>query len=145
MGNAERFAPGLYAGGQPSPQELARLLTEGVRTVINLRGAGEPVEFNEAEEAARIGLHYVALPVSGAQDLTPRAVERFSRELESARERGDVFVHCATSNRVGALVALDQGLTHGADDETAMALGRAAGLTSLEPVVRELLGRRTTG
>lgn len=144
MCTTQRFAPGLYASGQPSAQELARLAEGGVRTVINLRAPGEPVEFDEAEEATRLGLRYVSIPVAGSQDLTLETTARFSRELQSARQTGDVLVHCASSNRVGALVALACGITGGADDETAIALGRAAGLTTLEPMVRSVLEQRRT-
>ena len=133
------FAPGLYASGQPSPDDLARLAQEGVRTVINLRAPAELVEYDEAREAARLGLRYVAIPVSGAQDVTPETTARFSRELEQARREGGVLVHCASANRVGALVALEHALHRGMLSADALALGRKAGLTSLEPHVADLL------
>ncbi|MNN82154.1 hypothetical protein D3C81_1990580 [compost metagenome] len=46
-----------------------------------------------------------------------------------------MLLHCASGNRVGALLAL---LAHerGLDEEAAIAEGRAAGLGSLEPTVR---------
>ena len=51
---------------------------------------------------------------------------------------GPVLVHCGSGNRVGALLALRQSLL-GADDEDALAYGKSAGLTGLEPVVRARL------
>lgn len=138
------FAPDLYASGQPSPEDLAQLCAQGVRTVINLRAPSEPVEFDEAREATRLGLRYVALPVAGPQDVTPETVARFSHELDQARGHGATLVHCASANRVGALVALDQGLTRGFPSEQALSMGRAAGLTTLEPLVASMLGQRLT-
>lgn len=135
------FAPGLYASGQPSPDDLARLAKEGVRTVINLRAPTEPAGYDEAREAERLGLRYIAIPVAGAQDVTPETTARFSRELEQARRDGGVLVHCASANRVGALVALDHALHRGMPSPEALALGRKAGLTSLEPHVAGLLER----
>lgn len=132
-------AAGVYAAGQPSPDELAALARSGVRTVINLRAPDEPMEFDEAQVAQALGLRYVSFPVAGAGDVTRRTAERFSRELELARGEGDVLVHCASANRVGALLALDHGLTRGAPREEALALGRAGGLVSLEPLVDDLL------
>lgn len=135
-------AAGVYAAGQPTPDDLAALARDGVRTVINLRAPDEPVEFDEAAVAEALGLRYVRIPVAGPADVAPGTVERFSRELELARGEGDVLVHCASANRVGALLALDHGLTHGAPREEALALGRAGGLVSLEPVVDDLLRRQ---
>ncbi len=132
------YAPGLHAGGQPTPDDLARLRAIGVRSVINLRAPGEDCAFDEAAEAARLQLAYDALPVGGADDLTPRAVERFGALLDAARARGDVLVHCASGNRVGALVAL-HAAARGAPPADALALGRAAGLAALEPVVAHRL------
>ena len=135
------FAPGLYASGQPSPDDLARLAAEGVRTVINLRAPSEPVAFDEALETERLGLRYERIPIAGADDVTTDNVARFSRVLERARADGSVLIHCASGNRVGALVALDHGITrHGLRDD-ALVLGRAAGMTSLEPLVVRLLDR----
>lgn len=142
MTEIRRPAPDIHAAGQPSPDELAALAREGVRTVINLRAPGEDIGFDEAAVAEALGLRYVCIPVSGPADVTHETVEVFSRELERARGEGDVLVHCASANRVGALLALDHGLTRGAPREDALELGRAGGLVSLEPVVDGLLRRR---
>ena len=64
-----RFAEDHYASGQPTPAQLAELAHQGVRTVINLRTPDEPMEYDEAAEATRLGLQYVALPIAGAADL----------------------------------------------------------------------------
>jgi hypothetical protein len=47
-------------------------------------------------------------------------------------------VHCGSGNRVGALAAL-LAAEEGADIDEALDVGRAAGLTRLEAVVREQL------
>jgi uncharacterized protein (TIGR01244 family) len=129
------FAENQYACGQPTPAHLAQLQHAGVRTVINLRGAGEPTDYDEAAEAARLGLRYVSLPVSGAADLAVERVREFGRVLDHARRAGGVLIHCASSNRVGAMVALDEHLNRGRPFDDALARGRAAGLKSLEPAV----------
>lgn len=136
------FARDRYSSGQPNPEQLGRLAREGIRTVINLRAPGEPDQYDEQAEAEHHGLRYVAIPVAGAQDLTPETVQRFSHELAQAQLAGPVLIHCASANRVGALVALEQGWHQGAEPDAALKLGRVAGLTGLEPVVSELLARR---
>lgn len=133
------FAAGLYASGQPSPTDLAALAAAGVRTVINLRGPDEAIGFDEAQAVQRLGMRYVTFPVSGPQDVTPEAAARFARELDRARTAGPTLIHCASANRVGALVALERGLVRGESHEEALCVGRAAGLTSLEPHVVGLL------
>ena len=136
-----RFADAHYAAGQPTPQHLADLAREGVRTVINLRGPEEPVEYDEAAEAARLGLRYVTLPVTGPADLDRDRVRQFGRALDEARREGGVLIHCASSNRVGAMVALDETLNRGCELAEALERGRAAGLKTLEPAVVALAER----
>ena len=128
---------GLHTGGQPSMEDLARLESQGVRTVIDLRGAQEDRGYEAATEARRLG----------KDDITP-ANARALQDLLKAQQ-GDVLLHCASGNRVGALLALGAALD-GTSREDALTLGRAAGLKSLEPVVVERLAapeptERTTG
>lgn len=136
-----RFAENHYASGQPTPEHLAELGREGVRTVVNLRAPGEPTEYDEAAEADRLGLRYVALPIAGAADLDRERVREFGRVLDEARRDGGVLIHCASSNRAGALIALDECLNRDRKLEDALARGRAAGLTTLEPEVVALAER----
>ena len=136
------FANGRYGSGQPTPEQLEQLARDGVRTVINLRAPGEPDQYDERAAAERLGLRYVAIPVAGAQDLTREAVRRFSDELTQAQALGPVLIHCASANRVGAMVALEQGWHQGAGMAAALELGRAAGLAGLEPTVADLLDPR---
>ena len=135
MSTPIRFAENHYACGQPTPAHLAELQREGVRTVINLRAPDEATDYDEAAEAARLGLRYLALPIRGAADLVPERVRQFGQMLDEARQLGGVLIHCASSNRVGAMVALDERLNRGRSLEDALVHGRAAGLKSLEPAV----------
>ena len=139
------YMAGHYASGQPSREQLQAFAREGVRTVINLRAPSEPVEFDEAAAVQRERMRYVALPVAGADDLDREKVRQFGHALDQARALGPVLVHCASSNRVGALVALDEALNRGATPGDALARGRSAGLASLEPAVVALIERERTG
>lgn len=141
MTAATRFAEDHYASGQPTRAHLAALVREGVRTVINLRAPDEPTEYDEAAAAAELGLRYVALPIAGAADLDRERVRQFGVVLDAARREGGVLIHCASSNRVGAMVALDEALNRGGSIQEALAHGRAAGLASLEPAVIALAER----
>ena len=130
--------PGLHTGGQPLQEDLARLKSEGVRTVIDLRGTQEERGYDEAAEARRLGMTYIALPISGKDDVTPANAKALGELLRA--QDGDVLLHCASGNRVGALLAMDA-VARGVPREEALELGRKAGLKSLEPVVVEQLGK----
>jgi uncharacterized protein (TIGR01244 family) len=136
-----RFADAHYAAGQPTPEHLAELARNGVRTVINLRGTGETADYDEAVEAARLGLRYVTLPITGPADLDRARVLQFGAILDEARREGGVLIHCASSNRVGAMVALDEALNRGQGLDAALERGRSAGLKALEPAVVALAER----
>lgn len=135
------FADGHFACGQPTPAQLEELSRNGVQTVINLRAPEEPVEFDEAAEAARLGMRYVSIPIRGPDDLDLARVREFGHALDDARRGGGVLIHCASANRVGALVALDEAINRSQPLPAALAKGRAAGLTALEPAVVALAGR----
>lgn len=135
------FDEAHFAGGQPTREELAQLAREGVRTVINLRAPGETVDYDEPAEAKRLGMRYATLPIAGAGDLDRERIQHFGRMLEEARREGGVLIHCASSNRVGAMVALDEALNRGRSLDSALERGRAAGLASLEPAVVAMIQR----
>ncbi|GAA0717663.1 beta-lactamase hydrolase domain-containing protein [Dokdonella soli] len=129
---------GLYTGGQPDAQQLEALATEGLRTVIDLRKPDETRGYDEVALAARLGLHYVAPPIADAAALTPANAAALKRAL--AAGEGPVLLHCASGNRVGALLALMAADQEGMPPQAALDLGKRAGLKSLEPVVRKQLG-----
>ena len=84
-------------------------------------------------------MDYIALPIAGVDDITPANAAALHALL---KERdGEVLLHCASGNRVGALLALAAVQVDGASPEAALTLGRAAGLKSLEPVVMERLAK----
>lgn len=128
----------LITGGQPEASAWSTLAAQGVTTVINLRPQAEMGERDEAAEVTRTGMVYREIPVAGATDIT----EAKARELWTLLEqsKGDVLVHCSSGNRVGALLAVGAATAGGETPETALELGKRAGLRGAEPRVRELLG-----
>ena len=142
--NLREFAPGLYAAGQPTPRDWPEIAKAGIRTVLNLRPESEHPCFSEAELARAAGLEYLYLPIGSADMLDDERVAAFHALLASHAE-GGMLIHCGTGNRAGALVALRAHRYLGAPVEAALAAGRQAGLTGLEPYVRELLERQSAG
>jgi uncharacterized protein (TIGR01244 family) len=138
IAGARRPLEGVVSAGQPTPQELERAAAAGVRTVVNLRADGEAGFEWEAEAAERLGLRYVRIPIGGPGDLTRENAERLDAALREAQ--GPVLVHCASGNRVGALLALREAWFAGRAPAAALAVGIDAGLTKLEAATREKLG-----
>lgn len=79
---------------------------------------------------------YRQFDVSGAKGVTVANAARLQRLIDEAP--GPVLVHCASGNRVGALLTL-MSVENGVPVEDALELGRQAGMTRLEAPVRELL------
>ncbi|MDI1251784.1 sulfur transferase domain-containing protein [Thermomonas sp.] len=128
---------GLVTGGQPDATAWRDLHAAGVTRVINLRPASELGSRNEAGEVQASGMDYVQIDVAGAGDLTADNARLLWQSLQAGS--GTVLVHCASGNRAGALLAL-AAQHSGMSPEAALEFGKAAGLTKLEPVVRERLG-----
>jgi uncharacterized protein (TIGR01244 family) len=130
--------PGLCSSGQPGSSAWAPLARAGVKTVVNLRPAEESPDRDEAHEVREAGIAYVHIPVAGPEALTRGAAYALQQVLLSSPPT--VLVHCSSANRAGALIALADAWFGSRDVENALALGRDAGMTALEPTVRVLLG-----
>jgi uncharacterized protein (TIGR01244 family) len=131
-------SPGVHVSGQPSGDQLALLPAAGIGHVIDLRPDAERPGFDERMVVVHLGLGYHPLPIAGAQDLSRAAVVEFDQLLSRTQGQG-VLMHCASGNRVGALMALRARWLQGKSAEEAMAIGRSAGLTGLAAAVEALL------
>jgi uncharacterized protein (TIGR01244 family) len=136
--NERRPQDGILTAGQPTAAQLEAAKVAGYKTIVNLRPAAEDPSFDEAAKVAELGLEYIAIPITGAPDLTPENAAKLMAVLGDETKK-PMLVHCASSNRVGALWALGS-FQSGTKAEEALAQGLAAGLTKLEPAVRPLLG-----
>jgi len=135
---ARQPLPRVYGAGQPAAGDWAEIARHGVTTVIDLRPDAERPGRDEAAEVQAAGMAYRQIPVAGARDLTPDAARTLWQAIDAAP--GKVLVHCASGNRAGALLAIAAVREGGMPPEQALEAGREAGMTSLEPRVREVLG-----
>ena len=129
--------PQLYTGGQPEPSAWPELAKAGITTVVNLRPAAELPGRDEAEEVRSAGLTYINVPISGPDTLGHAQVDEVWQALQASE--GMVLVHCGTGNRCGAMLALTEAWHRHRSADDAIAFGRQAGLTALEPAVRAIL------
>jgi len=129
----------VFASGQPSQEQLEVLAKSGVKHIISLRPSSE-LDWDEAALAKSLGMEFHHIPVAGAGDVTSDNARTLDELLKSL-DGQPTLVHCASSNRVGALRAMSAAETAGEPLESAIATGKAWGLTSLEPAVRTALSQ----
>lgn len=134
-----QFKPWLYTGGQPDAEQLETAAEAGIEAVIDLRPRDETPDFNQREITDRLGMDYRYRPIRGATDLTPDSVQWLDQQLAEV-EGSPTLLHCASGNRVGALMALRAHWLYDESPEQALQTGKDAGLTGLEDDVRRLLG-----
>ncbi len=118
----------VCTGGQPTPEDLARMKAEGIKAIINLR---RPSEFDaeaEASAAKRLGLRYFHIPVSVAEPKDEQA--DVFLEITAAPANCPAFIHCASANRVGAFWMIRRVLVDGWKLEDAEAEARKIGMHS---------------
>jgi uncharacterized protein (TIGR01244 family) len=127
-----------HVSGQPTVEAITQLKSAGITTVIDLRPDQETPDLDEKAAVEKTGVKYRSLPIAGVADLTRENVVRFDQLLkESASE--DVLIHCASGNRVGAMLALQARWIQGKSAEEALAIGKAAGMTGLTADVQKLV------
>lgn len=134
--NLQAPRPGVVTGGAPSTRDISRLKDLGFTRVIDLRPETES-GIQERRLVRKSGMQYVRLPIRGPQDVNFKAAKALRKLLDEATST-TTFLHCATSNRAGALLAL-VAYQNGASVDTALDQGRAAGMTSLESRIKTLL------
>ncbi len=132
--NLKVISPFKFSGGQPTQEQLDWLKRAGIKNIINLR-TPEEQSFNEASVVKNLGLNYVAIPVDGNAAVNQMNAEKLAAALNKAKGE-PVFVHCASGNRVGALIAINEFTQNGGDIDAAIAEGKKWGLTRLEKAVR---------
>ncbi len=138
--NYRKSGASLATSGKPSPATLAKLKELGFRTAVDLRQPAEGVE--AARKAVEEqGLRFVSVPVS-PQTFRANDAKKIAAILDDPKA-APVLLYCSSSNRVGAVIAVVEGLNGRPRDE-ALAEGKKAGLKSapmIEAVERVLAGK----
>ncbi|MGC1507868.1 serine/threonine protein phosphatase [Ketobacter sp. MCCC 1A13808] len=129
--------PNTLASGMPSEQDFGDAAKKGIKTVVNLCPLNETPP-SEPAVVEGLGMRYVNIPVSGPQDLNRANAQQLADAMAES-DTQPVLVHCRSSNRVGALLALKAFWIDSQTPQHAIELGRAAGLLNLEPVVLQLM------
>ena len=137
--NLQHPAEHTFTSGQPSQEAFSALAKKGVQVVVNLRPQSEQ-DWNEQAKVESLGMSYINLPVAGAEGVSFENAKKLD-EILKGLEGKTVLVHCASGNRVGALIALNVFKQNGENTDAAVEVGKQWGLTRLEPLVREKLAQ----
>lgn len=128
----------------PNEADLKKLSAKGIRSVVNLRAAGESGEVlapeAEGKEARRNGLSYLSFPVA-PPDLNSPAASKISAQLEELPH--PVVIHCASGKRASLMALSHWARRHDASARDAAARGEAAGLKVSETDLQSLIDEGT--
>ena len=127
---------GVITAGQPTAEQLSSLGAAGCVTVVDLRAPAEPRGYDEPAAVADAGMEY--FPLSVTSDTLGDT--QFDRIREILKDRADrpILVHCASANRVGALLIPFFMLDEGRSEPDALALAKQVGLRSPEMAAKAL-------
>jgi uncharacterized protein (TIGR01244 family) len=137
INNYYRVRPDVATAGQPTDAALADIQKAGFKTVINFRTEQEG-SLEEKPKVEGLGLEYHNIPI-GSDGITKEQVALFEKILGDSKSR-PVFIHCASSNRVGAMWFIHEVLGEGKDEASALEEARKAGLKpNLEGAAKEFV------
>jgi uncharacterized protein (TIGR01244 family) len=124
--NFVRVNEDFCTGGQPRSEHLQKLKDEGVKSIINLRPAGEHRAAEEEAKAKELGLRYFNIPVVFG-DPKEEQVTEFLKITDDSKNR-PAFIHCAAAIRVGAFWMIRRVLRDGWTIEAAEEEAKKIGL-----------------
>ncbi|HUQ45315.1 MAG TPA: protein tyrosine phosphatase family protein [Gemmatimonadaceae bacterium] len=130
LANGHLPVDGILTAGQPRADQFASLAAEGIGTVLDIRAPGEPRGFDEPAAVRAAGMEYHNIPVV-AGSLTSAEFDQV-RELLRAPDKRPVLFHCASANRVGALLMPYLVLDEQRSEDEALQIALDVGLRSDE-------------
>ena len=130
LANGHMPMDGILTAGQPRADQFASLAAEGIATVIDIRAPDEPRGFDEPAAVRAAGMEYHNMPVV-AGSLTSAEFDQV-RALLRAPDKRPVLFHCASANRVGALLMPYLVLDEQRSPDDALRIANDVGLRSDE-------------
>lgn len=102
--NFDQVDAHVYCGGQPTAEGFQYLAKLGVKTIVDLREAGDRSKA-EGLQVTADGMKYVNVPMTGLTPPTGLETTQILQLLEDTAS-GPVFVHCLRgADRTGAVIA----------------------------------------
>ena len=91
----------IYLAGHPTPEDLLLLKQEGVKTIITLCKRDE-IPWDESVAVTQLDMKFFQVPFQSPAELKPEVFDQVLKVLRD-KKRGPTVLHCASSNRVGAI------------------------------------------
>ena len=102
--NPGKINDGLYRGAQPNEQGLEELKKLGITTVVDLRAEDRHKLEWERQQAEKLGMRFVHIPIAGFAAPTNEEVAQFLSLFSDPQQK--IFVHCLLGeDRTGVFVA----------------------------------------
>lgn len=117
------------AGHFDTVEQIYAVAAQGIQAVISLLLSTES-KVDEATLVPAAGMVFIHVPIANASELSSANVQRVADALQKA-EGKNALIHCASGNRVGAVMALKSAWIDGLSPTASVALGQSYGLSSL--------------
>src|SRR3984957_2845160 len=102
--NPGKINDGLYRGAQPSEEGLEELKKMGITTIVDLRAEDRGKSQWERQQAEKLGMRFVHIPIAGFAAPTNEEVAQFLSLFRDSQQK--IFVHCLLGeDRTGVFVA----------------------------------------
>lgn len=125
------------AGHFDSAEQIQAVAEQGIEVVISLLPSAE-AKVDEARLVTNAGMLFMHIPIANSSELTISKVQAVADALESAQGK-KVLIHCASGNRVGAVMALKSAWVDNMPHSESFAVGKSYGLSSLSSQVQSLI------
>lgn len=117
----------FYLAGHPSDEALKDLAKKGLKTIFNLRSAGEFDYTDFIAQAKNYGIKYYQLPIMGPSGLDANICSELNKLVN---DDDLIMVHCASANRVAGWLITYLVLNKKMDIEDAIEIAMENGLTN---------------
>jgi protein tyrosine/serine phosphatase len=127
----------LYRGGQPNQEGFKKLKSQGIKTIISLRGEDEELN-QERQLAEALSINFYNLPMSVYKRPSDEQVLTFLGIVLN-KDNQPVFIHCTSGrDRTGAIVAMYRVVVSGLTIKQAYKEAKALGFWPYRGEVPEL-------
>ncbi len=100
--NAQDSIDSLLIGGQPTPEMLGSLASDGYEAVLSTRGVDE-IDWDEKSLVDSLGMTFMNIPMPHpVTEITDEQLEQFEAFMSTGKRS---FIHCGSGNRVAGLWA----------------------------------------
>lgn len=125
------------SGHFDTAEHIQAVADQGIHVVISLLPSSES-KVDEATLVPAAGMAFINVPIANASELTPSNVQNVADALKKV-EGKNVLIHCASGNRVGAVMALKAAWIDGMSPSESVSVGQSYGLSSLSSQVKTLI------